>query len=169
MIIAEHQNYWVDSTPDPQTKVTNFYEYTKYNDLLIANTNAQNNMEWMKRIPKSQVSYNDFGKYSSYYATANLDWVLLFYNDNPKNIKSLSKKIIDGEKYSSCYLPDRTGSPVVVSVYSDGDIIGYPMFEKKQKKNIIVPTMITRYGDNFYAYTQKGIKYKFTSFTISLR
>ncbi len=171
IVIAEHQNYWVDSTPDPQTKTTNYYEYMKYNDLLIANTNAQNNMVWMKRIPKSQVSYNDFGKYSSYYAAVNSNglWAFLFYNDNPKNIKALNKKVLDGEKYKSCFLPDRSGSPVVVCIASDGDIIGYPMFTKKLQKNIIVPSMIARYGDYFYTYTQKSIKYKFASFTISLQ
>jgi len=169
IVVMEHQNYWMDSMPDPQTKQTTYQEYLKFNDILIACTDAQNNMIWMKRIPKSQKSYNDYGKYSSFYATVNLDWVMLFYNDNPKNIKNLSKKILDGTKYSSCFLPDRTGNPVVVSVFADGDIIGYPMFEKKQKKNIIVPSMITRYGDTYMAYTQKGVKYKFGTFTISLR
>ncbi len=169
VVIMEHQNYWVDSTPDPQTKAVSYHEYTKFNDIIVACTNSKNNMEWMRRIPKSQKSYNDFGKYSSFYATTNLDWVLLMYNDNPKNIKNLNKKILDGSKYANCFLPDRTGNAVVVSVFADGDVIGYPMFEKKQKKNIIVPEMVKRYGDSFFAYTQRGVKYKFAAFTILLR
>ncbi|NLA23986.1 MAG: hypothetical protein GX879_03375 [Bacteroidales bacterium] len=169
VVIMEHENYWVDSLPDPQTKTVAYHEYLKYNDIIIASTNEQNNMDWMRRIPKSQKSYNDFGKYSSYYATVNLDWVLLFYNDNPRNLRQLNKKILNGSKYSNCFLPDRTGNAFAVSVFADGDIIGYPMFDKKNSKYVIVPEMLAKYGETYYPYTQRSNKYKFGSFIISLR
>jgi hypothetical protein len=169
VVIAEHENYWVDSTMDPQSKQVVYYDYHKFNDILMAYTGPDNNMQWMRRIPKSQWSYNDYGKYSSFYATTKQDWVMLYYNDNKKNIKNLHNKILDGEKFKECRIPERIGVPVVVSVFTDGDIIGYEMLEGKHKKYKIVPEMIKEFNETYYFYTKKSNKVQFGSFEILLK
>ncbi len=169
VVIAEHINHWQDSTVDPQTKKVVYYDYYKYNDILLAYTNPENNMEWMRRIPKSQWSYNDYGKYSSFYVTAQHDWIMLFYNDHRKNIKNLNNKDLNGDNYKACRIPERIGIPTVVSVFSDGDVTGYEMLSGKHKKYKIVPEMIKEFNETYYFYSKRNNKVAFGSFDIILK
>lgn len=169
IVIAEHENHWVDSTVDPHTKEAVYYNYYKFNDIILSYTNSDNNMVWMRRIPKSQWSYNDYGKYSSFFATTKLNWVVLCYNDHSKNVKNMHKKVLDGDKYKACRLPERIGVPMVVSVFPDGDVTGYQMFDGKHKKYKIVPEMITEFNDTYYMFTKKANNAAFGSFKIILR
>lgn len=169
VVIAEHENHWQDSTVDPQSKAVVYYDYYKFNDILIAYTNSDNNMEWMKRIPKSQWSYNDYGKFSSFYVTSQQDWVMLFYNDHKKNVKALNNKDLNGDKYKDCRIPERIGVPTVVSVFADGDVTGYEMLPGKHTKYKIVPEMIKEFNQTYYFYSKKNNKVAFGSFDIILK
>ncbi|MDR2010058.1 MAG: hypothetical protein LBQ22_06210 [Bacteroidales bacterium] len=163
-IIAEHQNYWMDSIIVPQTKEVIYNDYYKFNDVLVAYCSPENNMEWMTRIPKSQYSYNDWGKFSSiaYYAVG--EKIFLFYNDNAKNLKLLQKQDLDGTLYKEITSPGRSGMAVSVSIFSDGKIHGTQLFAKNKKYKLI-PEFVKEYNYRLYMMAQNGQKVKFAQFT----
>ncbi len=165
VLIAEHQNYWMDSIVVPGSKDIIYNDYYRFNDVLVAYCSPENNMEWMTRIPKSQYSYNDLGKYSSVAAFAVGEKVFLFYNDNAKNIKLLEQAVLTGEEYKEIVAPDRKGVAVAVSIFSDGKVHGTAMFNKKNKKYRIVPEFFKEFNERQYLYTQSGDKVKFAVFT----
>jgi hypothetical protein len=165
VIIAEHQNYWVDSIIVPGSHEVIYNDYYKFNDILVAYCSPENTMEWMTRIPKSQYSYNDLGRYSSLAYTAVGEKVFLFYNDHKKNIKLLQQQNLDGYEYKSITAPERKGTAVVVSIFSDGKVHGTNLFSKKNKKYRIVPELMKEFNYKYYMYTQNGSKVKFAMFT----
>jgi hypothetical protein len=125
-------------------------------------------MEWMTRIPKSQYSYNDLGKYSSVASFAVGEKIFLFYNDNAKNLKLLEQSNLTGVEYKELVAPDRKGVAVAVSIFSDGKVHGTAMFNKKNKKYRIVPEFFKEFNGRHYLYTQTGTttkKVKFAMFT----
>lgn len=167
-VIAEHQNYWVDSIIVPGSKEIIYTDKYRFNDVLVAYCSPENNMDWMTRIPKSQYSYNDQGKYSSVAAYAVGEKIFLFYNDNAKNIKLLQQSNLVGAEYKEIIAPDRKGVAVAVSIFSDGKVHGEAMFNKKNKKYRIMPEFFKEYNGRHYLYTQTGTttkKVKFAMFT----
>ncbi len=168
VVVAEHRNYWKDSIFDPQTRETTYNEYYKFNDVLVAYCAPNNCMEWMVRIPKSQYSFNDYGKFSSIATYAIGEKVFLFYNDNPKNLTNLeageSKANLNGDKYKEVTSPDRTGQAIAVSIFSDGAVSGQALFGKDNKKNKIIPELFQEYNGTHYMFTRNGKKAKFAMF-----
>ncbi len=165
VVIAEHRNYWVDSIIVPGSKEIIYNDYYKFNDVLVAYCNPDNYMEWMTRVPKSQYSYNDLGRYSSIAYTAIGEKVFLFYNDNKKNIKLLEQQNLDGWEYKQITAPDRKGTTVVVSLFSDGKSHGTALFNKNNKKYKLIPELFKGFNNKFYMCTQSGSKVKFALFT----
>jgi hypothetical protein len=168
VVVAEHKNYWKDSIFDPQTRETIYNEYYRFNDVLVSYCSPLNNMEWMVRIPKSQYSFNDYGKYSSVATYAIGEKVFLFYNDNPKNLANLeageSKANLNGDKYKEASSPDRNGFAMAVSIFSDGAVSGQALFPKSNKKSKIIPELFQEYNGTHYMFTRNGKKGKFAMF-----
>lgn len=166
VVIAEHFNHWVDSIIVPGSKEVIYNDYYLHNDVLVAYCSAENNMEWMTRIPKSQYSYDYKGElFSSIAYTAVGEKVFLFYNDHKKNIKLLEQQNLNGYEYKSITAPDRKGTAVVVSIFSDGKAHGTTLFTKKNKKYRIIPELMKEYNYKYYMCTQNGAKVKFALFT----
>jgi len=165
VVIAEHQNYWMDSIVVPGSKEVIYNDYYRFNDVIVAYCNPENTMEWMTRIPKSQYSYNDLGKFSSIAYTAVGEKVFLFYNDHKKNVKLLQQQNLDGFEYKSITAPGRKGTAVVVSIFSDGKVHGTSLFNKKNKKYRIVPELMKEFNYKYYMLSQNGAKVKFALFT----
>ncbi|MDD2635522.1 MAG: hypothetical protein PHW82_08495 [Bacteroidales bacterium] len=166
VVIAEHFNHWVDSIIVPGSKEVIYNYYDLYNDVLVAYCSAENNMEWMTRIPKSQYSYDYKGElFSSVAYTAVGEKVFLFYNDHKKNVKLLEQQNLDGYNYKSITAPDRKGMAVVVSIFSDGKAHGTTLFTKKNKKYKIIPELMKGFNYKYYMCTQNGSKVKFALFT----
>ena len=165
VFIAEHRNQWADSTVVPGSRDVIYYDYYKYNDILVAYTAPNNEMQWMTRIPKDQWSVNDYGKYSSFAYGVSGEKLFLFYNEAKRNIKNLQQQNLDGQVYRQLRFPERNGVATYVSVFSDGHIEGGEMFIGKNKKNFIVPELVKKYYDRYYVYSQRRVKFKFASFT----
>lgn len=163
-VIAEHQNLWKDSIIDPQTRKIAYSDYYRFNDVIIAYCSPANSMEWMTRIPKTQYSYNDLGIYSSIAYTVSGEKILLFYNDNSKNIKNLEKQVTDGNSYKEITLPGRSGEAVVVSVYSDGKFNGRSLLNNNNDFKLI-PEFVKEYNYRIYMLLQSKNKVKFVQYT----
>ncbi len=76
------------TTSNPQggtSTRTTYYYY--YNDIIAVHYDANNNIVWKSKVPKRQVTTNDGGYFSSYFAVTDKDKNIYFvFNDNPKNI-----------------------------------------------------------------------------------
>ncbi len=166
VLIAEHRNTWVDSIIVPGSREVIYNEYYKYNDILVAYTAPNNEMEWMTRIPKDQWSVNDYGKFSGFAYGVSGEKIFFFYNELRRNVKNLEQQNLDGNSFRQLRAPERNGVAVYLSVFSDGQIQGGEMFTGKNKRNFLVPDMVKNYHDRFYVYSQRRSKFKFASFTV---
>lgn len=164
-VIAEHRNFWVDSIIEPQTKKVTYNDYFRFNDILIAYCNPENSMDWMIRIPKVQYSYNDLGIFSSMTFLAVGEKIVLFYNDNPRNLKLLSdNNFSDGTKFRDLNSPSRSGETFAVSVYSDGKVSASNLFDKNSNFRII-PEFTNEFNYRIFLLAQNGSKAKFVQYT----
>ena len=162
-LIAEHQNYWLDSIITPQTREAIYSDYYRYNDVIVAYCSPENNMEWMTRVPKSQYSYNDNGRYSSVAYFAVGEKIFILYNDNSKNAKLLQKQVLDDNQYKETNSPSRNGVAIGVSIFSDGKVHGDELFGNNKKFKII-PEFVKEANQKYYMLTQNGQKIKFAVF-----
>ncbi|RLD50859.1 MAG: hypothetical protein DRI94_07600 [Bacteroidetes bacterium] len=147
---------------DPATKATTKIIYYHFNDLFAVGVNRKGKMEWSKRIPKNQESFNDKGYYHSFYNTVIDNKLKIILNDNPSNKKETpteKTKILKNN-------PNRTpkGKAFIVTMYTDGSYEKDPMFPDKDAKTVIVPKLIKKIGDFYYTYGQQGKKFKFGKF-----
>ncbi|MFK7905670.1 MAG: hypothetical protein AB8B69_11120 [Chitinophagales bacterium] len=60
--------------------------YYYYNDIIVVNIAPSGEIEWATKVPKSQVTQNDGGHFSSYSYMLKGRNIHLIYNDNPKNL-----------------------------------------------------------------------------------
>lgn len=113
MIVAEYTLIGEYCYTDFRTALTtcNFSYY--YNDIFIFKLSASGDLQWKLKIPKKQVSRNDYGQYSGFH----LHWygndVEIFYNENPRNLE-----IKDPAKYAFMSDPKKS---VVMSIYVEGN------------------------------------------------
>lgn len=166
VLLAEHYNEWVDSIIDPRTKEVTYNSYYKYNDIIVAKVDRNNNFEWMTRVPKSQSSYNDFGDYSSFGMTVLGEKIKLYYNGNHKNLKMLANDMYNSQDLKEAKSPGRRGRALTVTVFSDGKVYGSYMFDSKHKKQIIKPELMSVHNNKHFIYTKKGSTIKFARFFV---
>jgi hypothetical protein len=77
------EQYYVNTITytDPKTGyVTTKYIY-HYNDLIVGKVSPDDKIEWMQLIPKSQVTENDGGYYSSYASYTTDNKLTIYFND----------------------------------------------------------------------------------------
>lgn len=88
--IAEQYYVVEKSSADSRGYITTTYIYY-YNTLIVYSIDKNGKFNWTTKIPKVQVSANDYGYYSSITWLKNENQLLLLYNDNKDNYD------IDGE------------------------------------------------------------------------
>lgn len=66
---------------DPRTGYISTRYIYHYNDIIIGKINPKNEIAWMKMIPKSQVTENDNGYYSSFSNYCTYDKLTFYFND----------------------------------------------------------------------------------------
>lgn len=110
---------------------TTYYYY--YNDIIVVNINPDGSIQWAKKIPKRQVSTNDFGFYSSYAVEVTKDKMYFIFNDHPKNLNSTSDKIYNYNPRS------KEALTVVVTVDGKGEVEKEALFNASEAGTIIRP------------------------------
>ena len=80
------EQYYVEerSSADSRGYITTTYLYY-YNTLIVYQINSNGEFEWTRKIPKVQVSVNDYGYLSSIAWLKNEEELILLYNDNKDN------------------------------------------------------------------------------------
>jgi len=85
-LVMVAEKYYVVQTAHRSGNVT-YYTYTYYYlTLLVVNVSPDLEIEWMKSVPKRQVTTNDGGFYSSYVTMVHDDKIHILFNDNAKNL-----------------------------------------------------------------------------------
>ncbi len=149
---------------DPATKKSITITYYHFNDIFSVGVNRKGKMEWFKRIPKNQESFDDKGYYHSFYYTVIDNKIKIILNDNPSNKKDTPAKKIKVLRNNPNRAPK--GKAFIVTMYTDGSYEKDPMFPDKDAKTVIVPKLIKKIGDFYYTYGQQGKKFKFGRFTM---
>ncbi len=164
ILLAENYFTTEKKFVDPKTKEKVVLNYHNYNDIIAVGINKKGKVDWVKRIPKNQVSLDDDGYYSSFYALCELSKIKIIYNDHKANS---SKELLPEKTKTLKFLPEKSpkGITYVVTLYKDGSFEKDPLYPGKDVKNVFVPRLFYNAGDNYFIYGQLGKKYKFGSFS----
>lgn len=120
---------------------TNFYYY--YMDIVVFKINPDGNFAWENRIPKSQISLNDFGPYSSFSAFSNEKKLFLLFNDNRKNYNEVGDFNIDDKGVYGFNLSLWKNVVAMTSIdLSSGEMSRRTFFTRKELSAIVIPKMM---------------------------
>ena len=86
-LIGETYYKYVDRSYDPRTNITTTTDHFNFNSIIVSHFNASGELQWHEHIPKFQNTTNDYGYYSSFSWMTLKDQLVLFYNDNEKNLE----------------------------------------------------------------------------------
>lgn len=86
IIAVAEQRFVTDGTSFLIGGATRKSKLYHYNDILVMHINKEGNIVWADKIPKKQISTDDFGRYSSYVITVANEKMYFIFNDNPKNV-----------------------------------------------------------------------------------
>jgi hypothetical protein len=129
--------------------------YYNYNDIIVVNIRPDGEIAWTARIPKSQMTRNDGGIYSSYAMSIVADKLFFIYNEDPRNLDPNRKKI-----YSES--PDKTSVVVLAEVNKEGHVRRAPLFKNKEEGVVTRPKICRQIGRREMAiYGESGRNYRF--------
>jgi len=162
VLVAEQFFVRVVTTTTYANGVTTYHTtyYYYYNDIIVVNVNPDGTIEWAKKIPKTQVSTNDGGFYSSYAVNISHGKLYFIFNDNPKNITIKSDKVYPYNRGSK-------GSVVtLVIIDADGGMTREALFSVADAETIIRPKMCKQSApDEMIIYGQKRKIQRFARLT----
>lgn len=153
-MIAEQYYVVVVTQCNPKGGCTTTYNYY-YNDIIVANINIDASVEWIRKIPKAQLSVNDFGYFSSYSLVLSNQKLNFIFNDHPKNLEDAKRKRLKNGI-------SRKMVTVLASIDAAGNVTKTAMFSAKQERIYTRPKIALQLDPNhslFYAIKKK--KYKF--------
>lgn len=91
LLTAEQFFVRVVSTTDSRTGIVTYTYYYYYNDIIIVDIDSSGKINWTVKIPKNQVSSNDFGFYSSFLMAVHRDKIYLIFNDHLANANNTTQ------------------------------------------------------------------------------
>lgn len=144
---------------DMRTGMVNCTYYFYYDDIIVIKFNEMGIFEWSKRIPKTQLSINDRGTYSSFIVTDFDNQLYLIFNDNPtnlninKNISNAKPRVMDNPKKAIT-------SMIVIA--QNGETAKLPLFKAAEQNIYISPKLYAIPNTHeLIIYGQKNSNYKF--------
>ncbi len=136
--------------------ITTTTYYYHYNDIIVVSINPDATIDWIKRIPKIQVSVNDGGYYSSFSLGVHEDKLYFLFNDNIKNFKN--------KKADKIYGMTNIKKAVVnlTTIDAKGNINSEILFSAKaDAKNYLRPKFNYQYDkDKMLIYTRTKKQFK---------
>ena len=128
---------------DTRTGITtiNFYYY--YMDIVAFKIDKNGVYQWGKRIPKSQVSMNDMGPFSSFVACNNDQNAYLIFNDNKRNYDEIGVFNQKENSINGLSLSNRKNVVALVKIdLSNGNLERNVFFSRKELSAIVVPKLM---------------------------
>ena len=134
--ISERTNY--DSRTGLSTTVYQYY----YDDIFAFKIGTEGGFDWQKRIPKSQISTNDGGPFSSYSSFTDGQNMYFIFNDNLKNYDDFGDYSRGSNPCYSFNLSKRKNTAAICTInMKNGDIERKTLFTRKELNSIVVPKM----------------------------
>lgn len=156
IMVAEQYYVNVVTVCNPKGGCTTTYYY-HYHGIIVASFNKDASLNWIKHIPKYQMSTNDGGYNSSYSFVLTDNKFHFIYNDHPKNL--------DPERNPKSYRNGISRKMVTVDVAmnpEDGSFTKTALFSAKEERIYTRPkiaTQLTKDMSLFYAIKRKKFKF----------
>lgn len=127
-------------TYNAQTKSYSTTYYYYYNDVIVYKINPSGSFEWLKKIPKYQVSTNDGGYFSSVASIIKGDKLTMIFNDNLKNYDESGQFNQDFDRMFAASYRKRTNAVALVEFdLNTGEYTRKVFFDRKETKAYAVP------------------------------
>jgi len=140
MIGIMEQNYvTVKSFSDTRSVVTFSYTYY-YNDIVAFKIGQSGNFDWIEKVPKTQVSINDGGPYSSFASIVDQKKLRLIFNDHVNNYNSAGE-YIPGSVYPARFSTKHNVVVMTEINLDNGSQTRYTLFSPKDTKTIAFPKL----------------------------
>lgn len=140
-VIGMLEQYYVHqiSSNDPRSSINTITYYYYYNDLIVYKIQPNGTFDWVKSIPKNQVSANDGGYYSSVARFVKGDKMVILFNDNLKNYDESGRW--NFSVYPASYRK-RTNTVAKVEInLIDGSIERSTFFDRSETNALAVPKL----------------------------
>lgn len=124
---------------DTRTGITTVNYYYYFMDIGVFKLDQNGNCVWGKRIPKSQISMNDYGPFSSFVACNNESKAYVIFNDNKQNYDE-GGVFINRSAVQGLSLSNRRNVVAISQIdLNTGNIDRNVFFSRKELSAIVVP------------------------------
>lgn len=152
ILIAEQ--YFVDvytyTNPDGTITTRNYYNY---NDIIIININPNKTIEWATKVPKRQVTVDDYGYFSSFAHAITNQNIYLVFNDNQRNMTKDRRNPLSFNGSRSVVM--------LVAIDTEGNVSKEILTNNRDERIITRPKSCEQLGRNrMMIYGSRGKKYK---------
>jgi len=138
MIVIAEEYFWdyVQTSMPAANGMTTYTSYTLYvySDIVLFSISPEYEIEWYQKIPKSQVTKNDDGFYSSFFVQQTAERLLFVFNDHVKNLN-----LVEAGKAKSFNGKMNEAVAVAVTVDYNGNVGKTRLFSAKQEDIILRP------------------------------
>ncbi|MBI1838583.1 MAG: hypothetical protein HYR91_15065 [Flavobacteriia bacterium] len=139
-LIGLLEQYYINTVTytDPRGYIKTTSSYN-YNDLIIYKINHLGEFVWVKKIPKTQITVDDYGYFSSIASCVNDEKIVVFFNDNSKNYDSNG---VWNQKDFSANFTRKTNvvAKVVIDVQT-GSVNRTTFVDAKETNSISIPKL----------------------------
>jgi hypothetical protein len=142
--IGSIEQYYVHRrvTYDNRTGISSTIYYYYYDDIIAFKIGKNGQFDWQKMIPKSQVSINDGGPFSSYVSFTNDKKLYFIFNDNNRNYNEDGSFARSQNSLYSLNLSKRRNAAAIASIdLATGEVNRNTLFTRKELKSIVIPKM----------------------------
>ncbi len=127
---------------DNRTGMSSNITYYYYDDIIAFKIGKSGSFDWQKRIPKSQVSINDGGPFSSYCSFTDGNSISFIFNDNLRNYNEEGLFKQDLKRVNSFNLSKRKNVAAITNLSIENGTLDRKMiFSRQDLKSIVVPKM----------------------------
>lgn len=161
-ILAEQYNVVVSSYFDPNCRCYRTTYNTYADDIFVISIGADGRREWVKKIPKAQISNDALGNGLSINSMVTGNYLHVFYLDNIKNWN------LAPSEAPRRHLNNRGGFLTAVTIDKAGNIQKYNMGEiAKYKTNFFIRSFVDGGNNNLISTQRKKKKNKLFSLEMS--
>jgi hypothetical protein len=141
-IVGSMEQYYVyqRTTYDNRSNFTTTMNYFYYDEIIAFRISSSGELMWQKRIPKSQVSTNDYGEFSSYCSFQSDSSLNFIFNDNQRNYDEIGDYNRTPDNYYSFNLSKKNNAVALVKIdLKSGEMKRQVMESRKELNSIVQP------------------------------
>ncbi len=142
-LLGTMEQYYVElqSSADPNTGTSSDRYYYYFNDIIAFKINATGQFDWIKKIPKYQVSMNDGGPYSSFASYISDSKMSFVFNDSRSNYNASGEFLKNSEIHTANYTKKRNVVALAEIDVETGEVERKVFFGRSDISTITVPKL----------------------------